>query len=74
MEIFIKKLREKKETKGSYIVQSHVIHFTEAIAKRAFMNWNCKTILTSKATSEIKAYTSAQKTEYLYTQMVNIGF
>jgi hypothetical protein len=73
MEIFIKKLKEKKDAKGSYIQQSHVIHYTEAVAKRAYMNWNCKTIPTSKATSEIKSYTSAQKTEYLYTKMISIG-
>jgi hypothetical protein len=73
MEIFIKKLKEKKDTKGSYILQSHVIHYTEAVAKRAYMNWNCKTIPTSKATSEIKSFTSAQKTEYLYTKMISIG-
>ena len=37
------------------------------------MNWNCKTIPTSKATSEIKNLSDAQKTEYLYSQMVDIG-
>lgn len=37
------------------------------------MNWNCKTIPTSKATSEIKNLRDAEKTEYLYSQMVNIG-
>ncbi len=59
MEVFIKKLKEKKDAKGSYIVQTHVIFFTEAVAKRAYLNWNCKTIPTSKATSEIKTLTSA---------------
>lgn len=73
MQLFIKKLKEKKDAKGSYMLQSHVIHYTEAVAKRAYMNWNCKTIPTSKATSEIKTLTSAQKTEYLYSNMVNIG-
>ena len=69
MDVFLHKLIEKKNGKGSYIAQSHIIFYTECIQKRCFLNWNCKTIPTSKATSEIKTLTGFEKTFYLYSKM-----
>jgi hypothetical protein len=50
-----------------------VIHYTEDIATRAFQNWYCKSINTTSATREIKAFADEEKVQTIYNSMVEIG-
>jgi|TARA_B110001450_G_C17530225_1_gene444372 hypothetical protein len=52
---FVKKLQEKNKEDGSYYHNVWVLHYTEDVPTRAYMNWSSKSVGTNNATREIKS-------------------
>ena len=70
---FVKKLQEKKNTKGSYYSDIWVVHYTEDVASKAYTGWACKSINTQQATKEIKSLPEYERVAAIYEGMCNIG-
>ena len=50
-----------------------MIHYTEDVPERAYLNWTCKSIATKDANSEISSMPDFGKMQHIYQSMVKIG-
>ena len=73
MNRFIKRLHEMHHKEQSYYANSWVLHYTEDVPQRAYLNWNSKMINTQSATREIKTLPDFEKMYTIYESMVKIG-